>query len=102
MCFKVLVCPYGPAKNTFQVEGGMSIDEANDELGLGIKAGDFETVAGYVLDTLGRIPTVGEQFGDKGLLVEVTEIDGLKIEAVKITKLEEDSGKSEIDSDVPQ
>lgn len=80
-------------KNTFEVDGGMSIDEANDELGLGIQTGDFETVAGYVLNTLGRIPSVGDHFEDSGLAIQVTELDGLKIEAVRIIKRE---GSSEI------
>ena len=37
--------------NVFQIEGGMSIDEANEELKLGLPSGEFDTIAGFVLDT---------------------------------------------------
>ena len=39
---------------TFQVDGGMRIEEANEELGLQLPEGDYETVAGFVLHLLGR------------------------------------------------
>ena len=73
-------------RNTYQVDGGMSIDEFKDELGIEVAEGEFETVAGFVLDVLGHIPTAGEQFEYEGLEVEVTAMDGLKIESIKLTK----------------
>ena len=48
--------------------------------------GNFETVAGFVLETLGHIPTTGETFEFDDLSVEVLEMDRLKIEAVKLTR----------------
>ena len=73
-------------ENTFQVDGGMSIDEVKEELDIDLGDGDFETVAGFVLEALGHIPTKGETFESRGLLVEVIEMDRLKIETVKLTK----------------
>jgi putative hemolysin len=52
---------------TFQVDGGMRIEEANEEMGLELPEGDYETVAGFVLELLGRIPGEGEQLRYKGL-----------------------------------
>jgi len=72
--------------HTYQVDGGMTIEEANEQLGLGLPKGGYETVAGFVLSTLGRMPFVGAHFPYKGLRVEVTEMRGLKIESVRITK----------------
>ena len=73
-------------ENTFQIDGGMSIDEVNEELGIELAEGEFETVAGFVLDVLGHIPTEGEQFEYGDLRVEVTNMSDLKIESVKLTK----------------
>ena len=73
-------------ENTFQIDGGMSIDEVNEELGIQLAEGEFETVAGFVLDILGHIPAQGEQFEYGDLKVEVTEMIDLKIESVKLTK----------------
>ena len=78
-------------ENTFQVDGGMSIDEVNEELGLDLAEGEFETVAGFVLDILGHIPSPGEQVEYGDLKVEVTEMNDHKIEAVKLTRTLEPS-----------
>ncbi len=72
--------------DTYQVDGGMSIDEVKDELDIDLGDGDYETVAGFVLDSLGHIPHEGESFETAGLSVEVAEMNGLKIEAVKLVR----------------
>ena len=74
------------SENVFQVDGGMSIDEVNEELGIELPKGSFETIAGFVLDFLGHIPVQQEQFDYDDLRVEVTQMRGPKIEMVKLTK----------------
>ena len=74
-------------ENTFQIDGGMSVHEANTQLGIRLAEGDFETVAGFVLGVLGHIPARGERFEHGDLKVEVTEMKDLKIETVTITKM---------------
>lgn len=74
------------AQDTYEVDGGMSIDEARDKLGLQIEEGDFETVAGFALERLGHIPVQGEQFEADGLTVEITRTDNFKIERLRLTK----------------
>ena len=73
-------------QDTYQVDGGMSIDEVKDELDIDLGDGDYETVAGFVLDALGHIPHEGESFETAGLSVEVAEMKGLKIEAIKLVR----------------
>ena len=73
-------------ENTFQVEGGMSIEEVNEELGISLPDGDYETVAGFVLDVLGHIPAEGEQFEYGNLKLEVLEMSRMKIETVRLVK----------------
>lgn len=74
-------------ENTFQIEGGMSIEEANEELKLNLPEGEFDTVAGFVLQTLGHIPVDGEQFYYTNFTFEVIEMSDLKIETIKVTRL---------------
>ena len=74
------------AQDTYEVDGGMSIDEARDRLELDIEEGDFETVAGWALERLGHIPAAGETFEADGLAVEIIEMDNLKIETLRLTK----------------
>jgi CBS domain containing-hemolysin-like protein len=72
---------------TFQVDGGMRIEEANEEMGLELpESEDYETVAGFVLRLLGRIPKTGERLRYKGMNLTITEMRGLKIEKILLTK----------------
>lgn len=82
-------------ENTYQVEAAMSIDEANEELAVNLPDGDFDTLAGFVLDRLGRIPREGETLEHGGVRIEVTEMKGLKIETLKITRLHPDAAPSQ-------
>ncbi len=87
-------------ENTFHVEGGMSIQEANQEMGISLPEGEYETIAGFALDTLGHIPSAGEQFEYKDLKFEILEMQALKIEEISVTKPEirGDGDSSEADS----
>jgi len=72
--------------STFQLDGGFRIEEANEELKLNLPSGDYETVAGFILKHLGRIPKQGEHFKYQDLKFVITEMRGMKIEKVIVTK----------------
>ena len=74
-------------EHTFQIDAGMTIHDANEELALALPEGDYETVAGFVLSHLGRIPKEGEQFTYNGLRISVTRVLGRKVEEVTVTRL---------------
>ncbi len=46
---------------------------------------DNATVNGWVLDSLGKVPEVGDSFDYKNLSVEVTQIDGRRATEIKLT-----------------
>lgn len=73
--------------NTYQIEGGMDIDEANDRIGLGIPVGEYETVAGFILSQLGHIPVTSERLTHNDFVLQVTEMSGVRIEQVKATRM---------------
>lgn len=72
--------------STFQLDGGFRIEEANEELELNLPSGDYETVAGFILNHLGRIPKQGEQFKYQNLKFVITEMRGMKIAKVIVTR----------------
>jgi len=72
--------------NAFQLDGGFRVEEANEELGLGLPLGDYETVVGFILSRLGRIPRQGEQLKYRNLKFVITEMRGVKIEKVMVTR----------------
>ncbi len=71
---------------TFQVDGGMHIEEANEEMGLELPEGNYETIAGFMLNLLGHIPKRGEQIRYKDMKLVILKMKGMKIEDVLITK----------------
>jgi putative hemolysin len=69
-----------------QVDAGMRIDEANERLRLGLPEGDYDTLAGFMLARLGRIPRVGEELHYDGVRLVVSEMKGVKIERVLVQR----------------
>ena len=72
---------------TFLLDGGMRLDQANEELSLSLPEGSYETVAGCVLSLLGHIPDEGEQIEHGELKLTITKMKGTKIDKVLITKV---------------
>jgi putative hemolysin len=61
----------------------VNIDEVQERLGVEIEPEGFETVGGYVLTRVGRVPAVGETFELDGMSVEVLEADRRRIHKVR-------------------
>jgi len=72
--------------NIISVDAKVSIDELNKALKLGIKPGQFNTIAGYIQDRLQRIPHVGEKIKLRNAIIEVTEKTKQGIKRVRIIK----------------
>lgn len=74
-------------ENTFQVDGGMRIDEANEQIGIELPEDDeYETIAGFILKQLGQIPRQGQVLRYNGLKLVITRMRAKKIEEVLITR----------------
>jgi putative hemolysin len=71
---------------TFQIDGSMRIEEANEEMELGLPEGNYQTVAGFILHYLQRIPRQGENFRYRDLKVVITRMNGVKLAEVLVTK----------------
>ncbi|MEK6743267.1 MAG: hemolysin family protein [Nitrospirota bacterium] len=69
------------------VSGQAEIDEVNELLDIHLQTKDFNTIGGFVFGLFGRMPRVGEQLRYKDVKFEVLELDGRKIDKIKITKL---------------
>jgi putative hemolysin len=86
-------------ERTVQVDGGMHVDEVREQLQIPIPEGDYDTVAGYVLNALGHIPQEGETVAGEGFHVTVTKMDGRKIEQVVIRRTEDTSAPASEDAE---
>jgi len=74
-------------EKNFVVSGQSALDEVNELLGADLQSKDFNTLGGFVFGLFGRMPKVGEQLKYRNLKLEVLELEGRKINKVKITKL---------------
>lgn len=71
---------------TTVVEGQIRVDELNEELEVDIPNGDYETLAGFILTQLGRLPNPGDVVNYDGLRLTVLEMQGPRIRRVQITR----------------
>ena len=72
--------------DSFVFNAKVSIGDMIDRLGIEIEEGGFETVGGYVLTRVGRVPAVGEQHTFDGLTVEILEAERRRIHKVRIRR----------------
>ncbi len=74
-------------ERTFIVMGSTGIDEINELVGTEINDEEFHTIAGFAFGLFGHLPKVGEQLKYHDLRFLILEMDGKKIEKLKITKI---------------
>jgi putative hemolysin len=68
----------------FVFNGKVDIDEVRNRLNVQIEREGFETVGGYLLNRLGRVPAVGERVEIDGLTIEVLEVERRRIHKVRM------------------
>ncbi len=75
---------------TLEVDGRVHIDELNEQHGLMLSdPEEFETVAGFVVNALGRIPKVGEVIYQDGVRFTVLKATPRRVERIRMEILEE-------------
>lgn len=75
------------ADGSVLIEGLALIEEVNEELGLELKEPDYDTIAGYMLGRLGRIPRLYDVIESDGLRLRVEEMDGMRIARISLVRL---------------
>jgi putative hemolysin len=73
-------------ENTYKIQGSMRIDEANEQLELGIPEGEYQTIGGFALNLFGHLPNEGEQVEYDGIKLVVAQIKDNKIARLFVTK----------------
>ena len=69
------------------VDGVVPLEELNEVLAIDLEGDGFETIGGYVLHHLGRIPKAGEKLEAGGLFIEVLSTMGRRVKRVRVKKL---------------
>ncbi|MDP3718506.1 MAG: hemolysin family protein [Acidobacteriota bacterium] len=79
----------------FVFSGSTHVEEMANLMRVTIEGQGFETVGGFLLSRLGRVPAVGEHFDLDGLDVEILETEQRRITRVRLRRQDEDAGERE-------
>jgi putative hemolysin len=77
-------------ENTFTVSGGADLQEVSDYFGVVLPTDDYNTLGGFIISLLGRIPAEEEQpeIEFNGLLLKVNKVEEKRISEVFVCKVE--------------
>ena len=73
-------------ENSYIISGKVELDHINEKYELDIEEGDYETIAGYIISQLGRIPAQGDTVEIDNYTILISRAASQKIELVKLTK----------------
>jgi CBS domain containing-hemolysin-like protein len=81
---------------TAMIDGLTLIEDVNDRLGLALEDPNYDTIAGYALGKLGRIPRVHDVIEAQGVRLRVEAMDGLRIARLSLTRLDNGSNLQDL------
>jgi putative hemolysin len=71
-----------------EVDGGLILQEFESATHVPLPDGHYETVAGFIMDSLGRLAQTGDQVEVSGHVLTVTAMDRLRIARIRVTPVE--------------
>ena len=71
----------------YLIDGDKEIGSVNEELKLDLPEGDYETMAGLMIENLEKIPTAGDQIIINGFRLTVKEASKRKIKSIIVRKI---------------
>lgn len=80
------------AENTYLISGRVEIDTIRENIGVDIVEGKYETIGGYIMNRLGKIPSEGEEFIIDNFKFTIIKATPNRIELVKMTELVREQG----------
>ncbi len=85
-------------ESLFDIKGDTLIEELNEELSVNIPLSEeYDTVAGYIQDELGKVAETGNQVKGTGYILKVMEVNNKRIEKVRVVITEKNSEERDDD-----
>ena len=69
------------------------MDEVNEALDLNLQDPYYDTIAGFVMGKLGRMPKINDELKIMDFQVKVKSMDGMRIESLIFTRIDKTSAK---------
>ncbi|MFN2539907.1 MAG: hemolysin family protein [Mycobacteriales bacterium] len=70
-----------------EADGLLNLDEVEEQTGVRLPEGPYETLAGFVMATLGHLPRVGDAVEADRHRLEVTQLDGRRVSRVRVAPI---------------
>ena len=80
--------------NIYSVDARMNLVELNEKLGTELEAENIDTIGGFIVDHLGRVPEQGTKFTYRGIRFTILEAEERRIHRIQIQmrkKVKDDS-----------
>jgi len=74
---------------SYLIDGLCLMEDVNDALGLELRDLAYDTIAGYTLGVLGRIPKVKDKIDSEQVTIQVEAMDGMRIDRLRLTRIDE-------------
>jgi putative hemolysin len=78
----------------WELDGLTNLDDFEDEMGWALPDGPYETVAGFVMNELGRVPRLGDWIEVDGHRLDVVAVDGRRASRIRVTPRPDDLPQS--------
>jgi len=69
------------------VDARASVDDVEEAFRVDLPEGEFDSIGGFVLDRIGRLPHPGEEVEARGLRIRVEEVNTHRIQKLHITRV---------------
>ncbi|MCH7617400.1 MAG: HlyC/CorC family transporter [Chloroflexi bacterium] len=79
------------------VDGRVGIDEINERFDTALQKDDFDSVGGFIINELGRMPSTGDTVKVDGISMKVMSVAGRRIKKVRVTKVASEEGEETAD-----
>jgi len=71
-------------ENTYLVDAKLEIEKLEEALNIELPKGDYESVGGFVINLLGRLPEVNERIDYDGLEIIIQQADQRRVEKILV------------------
>lgn len=72
--------------DTYIVDALVTVDQINDDLGLDLDSENSDTIGGYFIEKLGRVPNKNDKVEDESVTMIVLRLRGKRVKDLKIIK----------------
>jgi putative hemolysin len=70
-----------------EADGLLNLDEVEEQTGVRLPEGPYETLAGFIMATLGHVPRVGDAVEADSHRLEVAQLDGRRVSRVRVAPI---------------